>query len=181
MFVCRRRILAGAGAVALIGIGGGRPASAKDKLTEANMTKADYDRITETKSSVPDQPPAPAPTPVHNFSDRNSDSVKEEHGTRLLKGKEWKDKTPEERDAYLREIQKNMPEGSRLVLTVPKGELWLIPPEGYEKLTRDRVVRPWTDEERARIPRTIGLGDGASHSDISGTMVTRRLRIELKP
>jgi len=176
MHVCRRSVLAGATAAALIGIGGVRPASAKDKLTEANMTKDDYNKITETKTSVADEPPAPAPTPVHNFSDRNTDSVKEENGTRLLKGKEWKDKTPEERDAYLREIQKTMPAGSRLVLTVPKGELWIIPPESYEKLTRDGAVREWTEAERARIPETIGLGDGVSHSDIRGTTRMRPVR-----
>src|SRR6185312_16213155 len=80
-----------------------------DKLTEANMTKKDYDEITNTESSVPGERPTEPPLEVHDLSDAGVNAVKEEaHGVKLIKGRDWKNLSPRDRDQRIREIKKTL-------------------------------------------------------------------------
>jgi hypothetical protein len=135
-------------------------------MADDNITKADYDSITETKSSVVGEEPAQGPKAVHDFSDKNSADVKNAGGKRMLKDKEWIGKTPEERDAYIRDLRSRIPVNVRIVLTVPNGEIWLIPVVDYVLLSLDDVIRQWTHQEQQRLPTKVAQGD--SHSDIRG-------------
>jgi hypothetical protein len=128
---------------------------------------------------VEGEPPTDGPTPVRNFVEEDGSGettrnvtkdVEEAHGTRMLKGKEWKSKTPEERDAYLRDLKQRFPPpGTRIILTVPKGELWVIPEEDYQRLKANRTINPWSKAQIARIHGQTVTEEEESHSDINNT------------
>jgi hypothetical protein len=161
------------------------PAMADGKLTEQNMTQRDYQRLTETTSSVEGEPAAEAPRPVHNLSEADEKAVKDEGGVKVIPGKDWKSETPEQRDAHIRRIRATMQEGARLVVSVPKGDVWLIPgvetderDEGFENykfvlLIIRNVLRPWTEAERAALPRAVARDKSVSQSDKHGTTLER--------
>jgi hypothetical protein len=154
------------------------PAAADgDGDTKSNVTRQQYDSVTQ--HGVEGQPKAPEPTPVHNFVEEDgtgqqsvdrSPDVQEAHGTRMLKGKEWKSKTPQERDDYLRDLQSRFP-GARILLTVPKGEVWVIPEDDYQRLKANRTIKPFTKGEVAKIHgQTVPQdADAEVNSDRSGS------------
>jgi hypothetical protein len=135
-------------------------------MADDNITKAEYDSITETKSSVYGEEPAQGPKAVHDFSDEDTAAVNKAGGKRMLKDKEWTGKTPEERDAYIRDLRSRIPVNVRIVLTVPNGEIWLITVTDYVLLSLDDVIRQWTYQEQQRLPTKVA--QGGSHSDIRG-------------
>lgn len=162
MHFSRRFALTGAAAVVATVLCDGRARVLADgKLTEQNMTQKDYERLSKTESSVKDENPTEPPTPVHNLSEAGTRAVQDAHGAKVINGKDWKNETPQERDAHLRRIKETMPAGSKLIVTVPKGDVWLIPPgddnKTYENLNRDNIIRPWTDEEKAGLAATVAM------------------------
>jgi hypothetical protein len=166
---------------------------ADGKLTEENMTQRDYTKITEMESSVEGQPPVEAPRPVHNLSEADEKAVKERDGVKVIPAKVWKNETPAERDAHIRRIRATMPEGSRLVLSVPKGDVWLIPGIEVEEadaglenhnfimLIIGEVLRDWNEAERAALPTTVPREKKVSQSDKRGTTVERVVQREERP
>lgn len=186
MRLCRRGVLAGVSAMALVGIGGARVRA--DDLKEKDMTKPDYDRITATETSVPDEPPTEKPKPIHDLGKTAAAAVREsgpdrdnpEAGTRMIDGAVWNNMTPTERDAALREIKQRMPADMVLVITVPKGGVWQIPKRKYDRMKDAGAIREWTQDEINRIPLNRP-GDGESHSDIRGTSPIRVRRSEERP
>jgi hypothetical protein len=180
MPVGSRNLLLSVVAWALLGFSGG-PVLAGDKLTEANMTQRDYNRITETETSVEGEPAAEAPNPVHNLSEADEKAVTDEGGVKVISAKDWKQESPSARDAHIRRIRSTMQEGARLIVTVPKGEVWLIPgnetdgpDEGFENyiyvlLIINNAIRPWTEAQRAALPTTVARGKSISQSDKHGT------------
>jgi hypothetical protein len=160
-------------------------ASAGDKLTEANMTQRDYNRITATESSVEGQPAAEKPRAVHNFSEADAKAVTEEGAVKVIPAKDWNKESPAERDAHIRRIRSTMQEGARLVITVPKGDVWLIPgtetseeDEGFENyltvlLIIRHVLRPWSEAERAALPVAVARDKSITQSDKHGTTQVR--------
>ena len=161
------------------------PAWAGDKLTEQNMTQRDYQRLTATETSVEGESAAEPPKPVHNFSDADEKAVTDEGGTKLISAKDWKNESKADRDAHIRRIRSTMQEGARLIVTVPKGEVWLIP--GTETDERDaglenyiyvlllatNAIRPWSEAERAALPTTVARDKSISQSDKHGTTPIR--------
>jgi hypothetical protein len=101
----------------------------------------------------------------------------------VIPAKDWKKESPEERDAHIRRIRSTMHEGARLIVTVPKGEVWLIPRievgEGafgnyiYISLLARNVLRPWNEAERIALPRTVARDKSVSQSDKHGTTPER--------
>jgi hypothetical protein len=157
----------------------GPAAADPDGDTKTEMPREKWVQVTETRSSVQGEPPTEGPTPVRNFVEENergettrnvTKDVEEAHGTRMLRGGEWKAKTPEQRDAYLRDLKLRFPPpATRIILTVPKGELWVIPEEDYQRLKANRTINPWTKAQIARINgQTVTEEDEESHSDIRG-------------
>ena len=161
------------------------PAWAGDKLTEENMTQKDYERLTETESSVENEPPTVPPTPIHNMSESDEQLARQMGGSKVIPGKDWKHETPEARDAHIRRIRQTLPEGSHLVVTVPKGDVWVIPyserneemgaPSDwkYYLLLMGSTIREWSESERAALPVAVPRDKPISHSDTSGTRVAR--------
>jgi hypothetical protein len=180
--------LAAFGGVAWLMAGAAPAAADPDGDTKTEITREKWDAVTETRSSVEGEPPTEGPTPVRNFVEEDesgqksrdvSQDVKDAHGTRMLKGGEWKSKTPEQRDAYLRDLKQRFPPpATRIILTVPKGELWVIPEEDYQRLKANRTINPWTKAQIARIHgQTVTEEDEDSHSDIRGTL---KLKVDPK-
>jgi len=160
-------------------------AVADDKLTEANMTQRDYDRITNTTNSRPDDPaagPKVEVEPIHDLNRAQEGALKDEgHATKVIKGKEWTDKSPEDRDAHLRRIRETAPEGSRFLIEVPNGDVWLLPPPETTELGLHiylHLVRRWQDFEKVALPVAVAPETGSSHSDRSGTKVARTVKTE---
>ena len=168
-------------------------ATAGDKLTEANMTQKDYQRLTKTESSAEGQPPAEVPKPVHNLSDADEEAITEEGGVKVIPARDWKQESPSARDAHIRRIRETMQEGARLVVSVPKGDVWLIPgievgedEEGMENhiyvtLLIRNVLRPWSEAERAALPKTVARDKSISQSDKHGTTPIRIEAPKQKP
>ncbi|MBL8707884.1 MAG: hypothetical protein JNL25_01710 [Rhodospirillaceae bacterium] len=127
-------------------------ALANGKLTAENMSKKDYDDITKTESSVPGEEPTSAPSDVHNLDKDKEQKLKDANGVRLIKGKDWKAMTPEERDARLRALKALRPEGSIFLIEVPSGNVWVIDLESYHDLLQDGVLREWSRQEIERLP-----------------------------
>lgn len=156
---------------------------ADDKLTEQNMTQRDYQRLTETETSVEGEPAAGPPTPVHNLSDADENRITELGGAKVISAKDWKKESPTQRDAHIRRIRATIERGARLVVSVPKGEVWLIPDlenadetSGnliYDVLIIGSVLRPWSEAERAALPRTVARDKSISQSDKHGTTQVR--------
>jgi hypothetical protein len=162
-----------------------------DKLTEANMTQRDYNNITAQESSVQGQPPAVPPTPVHNLTPADEQAITAAGGTKLISGKDWKHESPQERDAHLRRMDSTLPDGSTYIISVPKGDVWLIPAsesqDGFgasqklQDLEARNIVRPWTDAEREALPKAVARDKAVSQSDKHGTTREKPVKKEKKP
>jgi len=151
---------------------------ADDPPPEQNLTQREYNRITEMRQEDPTAPPVAAPAMAHNLTDAEKAFLEEHHSVRVLKGKEWKRLSPEERDQRMRALRDQMP-GIGLILTVPGGELWAVPhgeddATFHDILERHRV-RLWTEEEKTAMPVAIGnrptSGDRAGRGDHNGVSI----------
>jgi hypothetical protein len=159
------------------------PVWAGDKLTEKTMTQKDYERLTATESSVEDEPPTEPPRAVHNLTDEEQQKITEVGGTKVIGGQDWRGESPEQRDAHLRRIKETLPAGSKLIVSVPKGEVWVIPPlppkgEGtpgyrYRLAVLHASLRYWTQAERAALPVAVPRSNPISQSDKHGTTPER--------
>jgi hypothetical protein len=154
MAVDRRTSMIGLGVISVAG------ATWPLRLVEADdlppgFTQDTFNSMTQTESSVPGQPPAPTPTPVHNMSKSDVKDLKAAGGKKVVvvDGKDWLHSTPQERDALLRKI--DMPAGSRLILSVPTGNLWIVPGDAYDQLKRSRTFDEWTEAEILALGKTV--------------------------
>ncbi|HVZ01175.1 MAG TPA: hypothetical protein VHA35_16835 [Dongiaceae bacterium] len=144
-------------------------AKADGKITETNMTQNDYDNITRTETSVPGQDKVPLPQPVHDLSGPDRKQVNDAHGMKMIDDSVWNRSSPEERDAHLREVQNRMPAGAKLILLVPKGEVWMIPPvdgqDSYGDLKKSNAIREWTLAELTAKGIAVPADDPNFHQD----------------
>ena len=152
-----------------------------DKLTEANMTEKDYKEITKMESSKPGEQAVERPLEIHDLSDANVQGVKDAHGVKVIKGKDWKDLSPKDRDKRMRELYKSMAPGTFIVIEVPSGNVWAMPQDDYFKLKKDQIIRRWTFAEEEKLPKAVKRDPAAAHSDRSGTMLERALTREEEP
>ncbi|MBL8710060.1 MAG: hypothetical protein JNL25_12765 [Rhodospirillaceae bacterium] len=135
-------------------------------LREANMTRADYDRIIRvaTDGGASDE----APLPVHNLDDTAKNDLRQAGSVRAVKGAQWLRQSPEKRQALLRDARAAMPDADFLLL-VPKGEVWAIPRGRIDDL-RDlqKAFRPWTGEEYEALPEHLHLQPKLKHQGGKG-------------
>ncbi|MBL8707883.1 MAG: hypothetical protein JNL25_01705 [Rhodospirillaceae bacterium] len=128
-------------------------ALADGKLTEKNMSKKDFRDITTTESSVPGEEPTTPPVHVHNLDKDAEKELRDSNGVRIIKGKDWKAMTPEERDARLRQLKELRPAGSLFILEVPSGNVWVIDGDVADDLFEDGVIRDWTFTQLFDLPQ----------------------------
>ncbi len=156
------RALARAGAVAMMALF--LPGEARsDDNPEAGLTQREFNKITEMRREDPALPPVAVPIHVHNLTDAEKAEMDRMHGVRVIKGKDWKKLSPEERDARIRGLRDQMPNAS-LCLTVPGGDLWAIPPGEDNVNFRDiidrHVIRLWTTAEKEAMPVSVSSASG---------------------
>jgi sugar phosphate isomerase/epimerase len=144
-------------------------AACADGNPEDGLTQRAFREVTETAESTPGQGTAIAPAYAHNFTDAERAELDRMHAVRILKGKEWKRLSPEERNARIQALRDQMP-GVSLTLTVPGGELWAIPPgEGnvnFTEILEKHLIRIWSAAEIEALAVAVGQGparrDGAN-------------------
>ncbi len=146
-----------------------------DNLTEENMTQRDFDALTEMAASGPTDTLEEAPTPVHDINEATEKFIKEPKpgaapiGKKMIKGKEWKAETAEQRNAHIRNIRENAPPGSWVVISVPDGDVWVFfDAERNYVFLNMYVVRQWGDWEKAELPVAVPRGRKVSQSDRRG-------------
>jgi hypothetical protein len=183
----RRMIAAFSGVVLLAGTGAalGQDEDEYDgRPEEKKITQKEFNAVTETKSSVEGQEPTIPPDPIHDFNEQDEAQVREKRGVKVIPGKQWKRETPEERDAHIRRIKSTMPPKSHLVVTVPKGDVWLFPGEEdddpdlpddwrYQLLIFGDVIRSWTEAQRAAMPVAVLPDKSITQSDKHGSGIAR--------
>lgn len=156
------RALARAGAVAMMALF--LPGEARsDDNPEAGLTQREFNKITEMRREDPNAPPVAEPIQVHNLTDAEKAEMDRMHAVRVIKGKDWKKLSPEERDARIRGLREQMPTAS-LCLTVPGGDLWAIPPGedniNFRDIIDRNAIRQWTPEEKAAMPVSVSSASG---------------------
>ncbi|HVO00586.1 MAG TPA: hypothetical protein VMT54_00205 [Candidatus Cybelea sp.] len=136
-----------------------------DKLTEQNMTQKDYKDITNTETSIPGQTRAEPPLEIHDLSDANAQGVKDAHGVKVVKGKDWKALSPKDRDKRMRDLMKALKPGTFFFIEVPSGNVWAIDSDAYFKLKEDKIIHRWSYEEMEKLPKAV-RGDASNRPEI---------------
>ncbi|HVO00580.1 MAG TPA: hypothetical protein VMT54_00175 [Candidatus Cybelea sp.] len=130
---------------------------------EQNLTQREFNRITAVEPADKSLPGNAKPVVIHDLTDAQRRDLEALHAVRLIKGREWKQLSPEERDARLRAIREQMPNAG-LFLTVPKGDLWALPfgedNVNIHDVLNNRKVRLWTGAEEAAMPVAVSTGTG---------------------
>jgi hypothetical protein len=142
-------------AVCLMSLLSTSPADADGKLTEQTMTQKDYKEITKTETSVPGERAIEKPLEVHDFSGTAEQGVKDAHGVKVIKGKDWKSLSPKDRDARMRALMKTMAPGTFYMIEVPSGNVWAIDEDSYFKLKQDKTIHRWTYDEETKLPVSV--------------------------
>jgi len=169
----------GAMVLAVLLLTGATRCFADGKLTEENMTKRDFERLTKTESSVEGESRVEPPEPIHNPTDEELKNIANAGGVKVISGKTWTKETPEERDAHLRRMLATAPLGTRFIVSVPDGEVWIIPgtgedsddppPDFHFMILIIGNVRIWTTPEQAALPVAVPREKKVSQSDKRGT------------
>ncbi len=187
--------LVSAWVLALVGLLAWLPAAFADDPPAPPMPSAEEVLgLGITKSSVEGQNPAPLPKPVLNIDKDGAKKIKKEaHGRKVISGDVWKGETAEQRDQHLRNVYATMfPEGSTLIITVPDGDVWVIPPSddpahpeaNYRRLVDGHLIWEWVDPAKAdgiapehtQVPPDSKVESG-SQSDKRGTGSDARVAV----
>jgi len=148
-----------------------------DKLVESNMSKADYKDITKTESSEAGKDPASF-VKTHDLSDTEATAAKDAGAAKILKGKDWKAKSPKERDKFIRDFRETAPFGISIAVEVPSGNVWAVPLSAAAKLVEDKVFRLWQDAEVEKLPAAVKRDPLSTQSDRHGTSIEHALERE---
>jgi hypothetical protein len=162
----------------------GTGAALADEDPEQGLTQREFAKLVEMTSEDPEGPAAANPVPVHNLTETERAALREMHAVRIYKGKEWKDLSPQERFDRVRALRERMPRAS-LILTVPGGELWAVPPGeddiNFKDIVDRRAVRIWQEEEKSALPVSVAREKSVSQSDKRGSTVERVVVREKRP
>jgi len=149
-----------------------------DRLTEADMTAKDFHDITDTETSVSGELRIEPPLEVHDLSEANQQAVKDAHGVKVIKGKEWKKLSPQERDVRMRELRRTMTPSTFFIIEVPSGNVWALDSEEFFRLKEAGSLHRWTYEEQEALPKAVKRDAATSQSDRHGTTVERAVAVE---
>lgn len=125
------------------------PATADTKLTEKTMTKGDFDRLVEVAK---DGETDVGPEPVHDPGKDGRKTLKDEGGTKIIDGDEWQKMTPEQRRDRILELRKTtLAPDVVLIVIIPRGDVYALPPGKHEELTESGLVRPWVNSDYVEL------------------------------
>ena len=134
-----------------------------DDRAEPAITRTQYDDINRIEPPGGETAPAAMPVTVHKLNDAEKAEMDRMHAVRVVRGRDWRELTPEERYERIKNLRDTMP-GVSLMLTVPGGDLWAVPPgeEGvnFQDIVKGKLVRFWTLEEIEHLPATVGSTSG---------------------
>lgn len=126
------------------------PAYPDTALTEKAMTKVDFDRLVKVER---DGETDVGPEPVHDPGQEGRKKLKETGGTKIIDGEEWQKMTPEERRDRILDLTKTMlAPGLILIVIIPRGDVYALPPEKSEELRRLNLIRPWVNSDYVELP-----------------------------
>jgi hypothetical protein len=136
---------------------------------EQGLTQKEYNEITEIAPPPPNQEEVARPVEAHKLTDAERAEMARMNAVRVIRGRDWKRLTPEQREARIRTLRDTMP-GVSLVLIVPGGDLWAVPPgeenANFKDVIDRKVIRLWTPEEKEAMPVAVGKvpsrNDGAN-------------------
>lgn len=125
------------------------PADAAGKLTEENMTKGDFDRLVAVaKNDEVDV----GPEPVHDPGKDGRKQWKEQGATKVIDGDEWQKMSPKERRDRILELKKTtLAPGVVLVVIIPKGDVYALPPGKFEEMTETGLARRWVNSDYVEL------------------------------
>jgi len=115
-------------------------------LTQHRVTS-----ILETEVAPGQSEKAPPPVSIKPLSEEDRKALKEQH--RVIKGKEWRAESPQQRDEHIRNLRAANAPGTILVIDVATGDVYKFPP----------LPRP-TENDRNK-------GDDARLSDLYGVQI----------
>ncbi len=126
------------------------PAGADTAPTEKTMTKVDFDRLVKVEKHGETDV---GPEPVHDPGQEGRKKLKEAGGTKIIDGDEWQKMSPEERrDRILDLKQTTLAPGLILIVLIPRGDVYALPPEKSEELRRLNIVRRWVNSDYVELP-----------------------------
>ena len=121
-----------------------------DDNAEPAITRTQYEDITRIESSSPDSEPPALPVTIHKLNDAEKGEMDRMHAVRVVKGKDWRDMTPQQRYDRVKSLRETMP-GVSLMLTAPGGDLWAVPPGengvNFDDILKKNLVRIWRLDE----------------------------------
>ncbi len=129
------------------------------------MTREEYDSIRQTESSVEGEPPVQVPAPIHKLTDDEEKALRDDGAERIIKAKEWRNLSPKERDARLRQERILHPDTDFLI-TVPQGQVWAIPKSRFLFAWSHGHWRGWALRDLDLLPQhRTRSNDKATHRE----------------
>ncbi|HVO00588.1 MAG TPA: hypothetical protein VMT54_00215 [Candidatus Cybelea sp.] len=156
--------LAAAALVATLALWSADPAVADGKVTEQNMTQNDYNGITQIDANGGPALPSP-PIPIHDLTANGKTVVNAGHGVKIVKGKDWRNMSPQDRYKFLSDFRKNAQAGTVFMIEVPSGNVWAINETTYDGLVEGGGIRPWSQSEKEALPKAV-RGDASNRPEI---------------
>lgn len=127
------------------------PAGADVKLTAENMTKSDFDNL--VKVATEEDGTDVGPDPVHDPGKDGRKKLKDEGGAKIIDGDEWQKMTPEQRRDRILELKKTtLAPDVILIVIIPRGDVYALPPSKHEELTEAGLVRRWVNSDYVELP-----------------------------
>jgi len=130
---------------------------------EAGLTQRQFNDIVRITPPDASAPAVAIPGEIHNLNDAEKAEMDRMHAVKVVRGKEWKRMTPEQRYDRIKTLRETMT-GAILLLTVPGGDLWAVPRgengiNAHDILTNGRV-RFWTSEQKEAMPVAVAPTQG---------------------
>jgi hypothetical protein len=93
---------------------------------EPPLTQRQVTSILETEVAPGQSEKAPPPVSIKPLSEEDRKALKEEH--RVIKGKNWRAETPQQRDQHIRNLRAANAPGTIFVIDVATGDVYKFPP-----------------------------------------------------
>lgn len=93
---------------------------------QPELTQRQVTSIVETEVAPGQSEKAPPPVSIKPLSEEDRDALKKEH--RVIKGKNWRAETPQQRDQHIRSLRDANAPGTIFVIDVATGDVYKFPP-----------------------------------------------------